>query len=83
MTEKKQENKGQKMFFAENLKTLRLYHRLTQEDVANFIGVSKAYISMLETESIKNPCFKYGVDIATLLEVHPQDLLYKNFTGEI
>lgn len=54
------------MLSPERLKNWRLSHRLTQQDIADMVGVSRNYINMLENRKEKlndNKTYKKWVEV--------------------
>jgi transcriptional regulator with XRE-family HTH domain len=75
-----------KSLFAENLKNLRKYHKITLEDLADAINVSKSAISDYENEKFSpslNICrkiadyFKTSIDILEFSEILEKSELNK------
>lgn len=62
---------------ASTLKRLRARRGLTQEQVARQVGVSKAYITMLESGARKNPSLPILKKLAKALGVPVTELLGK------
>ncbi len=57
------------------LKKLRQQKGLTQEEVANRVGVTKPYIAMLESGARKNPSLDVLKRLAKALKVEITELL--------
>jgi transcriptional regulator with XRE-family HTH domain len=57
------------------LKKLRIAKGLTQEQLGNKVGVSDAYITMLETGARKNPSLDLLERLAKALKVKVGELL--------
>ena len=65
MTEKSLKNLGQ------NIKNTRKSKKLSQEKLAELIGVSRNYIGMIERAEVNVPS-KTLIEIAHVLNVHPK-----------
>ena len=63
------------MGLRKNLSQLRAERRLTQEQLGRKIGVSGAYISLLESGGKTNPSLGLLVKLARALKVQLGDLL--------
>jgi transcriptional regulator with XRE-family HTH domain len=67
------------MALADRIKTFRMKKRMSLQDVADAVGVSKAHIWDLETARSKNPSIEllkklancFGVGVADLIEENP------------
>lgn len=64
------------MIIGEQIKTLRKQKKLTSKELATMIGVTPAYLSMLEKNKRNNPTKEILQKIADALEV-PLDALFK------
>lgn len=62
------------MLIAENLKVLRRKSGLSIRKLALKAGVSPEYLSLLESEKIKNPGIKFLSALASALETSLDDL---------
>ena len=60
---------SKKMGFGETVKKLRIAKGLTQVDLASLIGVSRAYITRIETEPDVNPTWRTIEAMANALDV--------------
>lgn len=65
------------LIFAENLRTLRKMHQLTQEQVAEALGKTSEFVSYLE-RGLRAPSFETIIDLTKLLQVTPSQLLLRN-----
>ena len=64
------------MEFKERLRSLRKEFGLTQEDLANAVGVSYSYITQIEAPNVvKKMSLEVLFDIADTLKVDIKDLL--------
>lgn len=70
------------MSFARKLHELRVAKRLSLQDVATAIGVSKAHVFNLEKGTTANPSMELVVKLATLFRVRVTDLVGENPEGE-
>lgn len=66
------------MSFARKLHDLRLAKRLSLQQVANEIGVSKAHVFNLEKGITANPSMELVVKLAELFRVRVADLVGEN-----
>ena len=66
------------MSFAQKLHTLRLQNRLSLQDVADRIGVSKAHVFNLEKGTTRNPSMELVLKLADLFRVRVADLVGEN-----
>lgn len=66
------------MTFARKLQELRVAKRLSLQDVASAIGVSKAHVFNLEKGTTANPSMELVVKLATLFRVRVTDLVGEN-----
>lgn len=66
------------MSFARKLQQLRVAQRLSLQDVATEIGVSKAHVFNLEKGTTANPSMELVVKLATLFRVRVADLVGDN-----
>jgi transcriptional regulator with XRE-family HTH domain len=64
-----------RLLLAKNLKTLRAYRGITQDELAEYAGLTKNYIAEIETLR-KYPASKRFLDLANALDVPPWLLLY-------
>ncbi len=60
---------------AKNLKTLRAYRGITQDELAEYAGLTKNYIAEIETMR-KYPSSVRFLDLANALDVPPWLLIY-------
>lgn len=67
--------------FAENLKTLRIEHNLTQVDLAKIIGVSQTTIYFWETGT-NEPTLSYLVRLASFFEITIDELIGETFLSK-
>ncbi len=58
-----------------NLKEVRLKHKLSQEALANLVGVSRNTISSIETGQF-NPTAKLALILCIALDIKFEDLFY-------
>lgn len=65
------------IMYAENIKSIRLSRKLSQERLAEMANLSTAYISELENHK-KSGTFETLVNLAAALEVEPYELLLPN-----
>ena len=64
------------IFVGQNIKNCRLERGLTQEDLANAVGVSYSYITQIEAPNVvKKMSLEVLFDIADTLKVDIKDLL--------
>ena len=64
------------MTFGEKLKKLRIEKQLSQEDLANAVGVSYSYITQIEAPNVvKKMSLEVLLDIASALNVDINKLL--------
>lgn len=70
------------MSFARKLQQLRIAQRLSLQDVATAIGVSKAHVFNLEKGTTANPSMELVVKLATLFRVRVTDLVGDNPDAE-
>lgn len=70
------------MSFARKLHDLRLAHRLSLQDVADEIGVSKAHVFNLEKGITANPSMELVKKLAELFRVRVADLVGENPDAE-
>jgi len=68
--------------FANNLKRLRQYRGLTQEELAKKVGLTKDTISKIELGKQENVGFKYLISICRELDIRIEELFIKNYGGE-
>ncbi|MBK6490990.1 MAG: helix-turn-helix transcriptional regulator [Sphingomonadales bacterium] len=66
------------MSFAQKLHTLRLQNRLSLQDVADKVGVSKAHVFNLEKGTTRNPSMELVLKLADLFRVRVADLVGEN-----
>lgn len=66
------------MSFARKLHDLRLARRLSLQDVANSVGISKAHVFNLEKGITANPSMDLVVKLAELFRVRLVDLVGDN-----
>ena len=66
------------MSFAQKLHTLRLQNRLSLQDVADKVGVSKAHVFNLEKGTTSNPSMELVLKLADLFRVRVADLVGEN-----
>lgn len=69
---------GPTMSFARKLHDLRIAKRLSLQDVASAIGVSKAHVWNLEKGTTSNPSMDLVVKLAELFRVRVADLVGEN-----
>ena len=70
------------MSFARTLHDLRIAHRLSLQDVATSVGISKAHVWNLEKGITGNPSMDLVVKLAELFRVRVADLVGENPEGE-
>ncbi|WP_308515742.1 helix-turn-helix transcriptional regulator [Sphingomonas flavescens] len=70
------------MNFARKLSQLRIANRMSLQDVATAIGVSKAHVFNLEKGTTANPSMELVVKLATLFRVRVSDLVGDNPEGD-
>lgn len=70
------------MSFARKLHQLRIANRLSLQDVATAIGVSKAHVFNLEKGTTANPSMELVIKLATLFRVRVTDLVGENPEAE-
>ncbi|MBX7460336.1 helix-turn-helix domain-containing protein [Qipengyuania sp. YG19] len=66
------------MSFASKLHDLRVAQRLSLQDVANAVGISKAHVFNLEKGITANPSMDLVVKLAELFRVRVADLVGEN-----
>ena len=66
------------MSFASKLHDLRVAQRLSLQDVANEVGISKAHVFNLEKGMTANPSMELVVKLAELFRVRVADLVGDN-----
>lgn len=64
------------MRLSENLRSIRVQRELTQDELAELCGLSKAQISRMEAGSQRNPSIETVVAIATALGVSIEELVF-------
>lgn len=70
------------MSFARRLHDLRVRNRMSLQDVATAVGISKAHVWNLEKGFSENPSFELVVKIADLFRVRVADLAGENPADE-
>lgn len=70
------------MSFASKLHDLRLKSRLSLQDVADAVGISKAHVFNLEKGITANPSMELVVKLADLYRVRVADLIGENPEAE-
>lgn len=70
------------MSFARKLHDLRIARRLSLQDVATAVGISKAHVWNLEKGVTGNPSMELVVKLAELFRVRVADLVGDNPEGE-
>ena len=70
------------MSFARKLHDLRLEKRLSLQDVASAVGISKAHVFNLEKRITANPSMELVVKLAELFRVRVADLVGENPDAE-
>ena len=73
---------GQPMSFARKLHELRLKDRLSQQQVAERVGISKAHVFNLEKGITANPSMELVLKLAELFRVRVADLVGDNPDAE-
>lgn len=66
------------MSFARKLHDLRLAQRLSLQDVASAVGISKAHVFNLEKGITANPSMELVIKLADLFRVRVADLIGEN-----
>ena len=66
------------MSFGEKLNRLRVKNKLSLQDVATAVGISKAHVWNLEKGQSDNPSIELGVKLADLFRVRVADLVGEN-----
>lgn len=69
------------MSFASKLHDLRIAQRLSLQDVASAIGISKAHVFNLEKGITANPSMELVIKLAELYRVRVSDLVGENPNG--
>lgn len=69
------------MSFGETLNRLRVAKRLSLQDVATAVGISKAHVWNLEKGQSDNPSIELVVKLADLFRVRVADLVGENPSG--
>ena len=72
----KSTKKGHEMRLSENLKGIRVQRGLTQDELAELCGLSKAQISRMESGTQRNPSIETVVAISTALRVGIEELVF-------
>ena len=70
------------MSFARKLHDLRVANRLSLQDVANSVGISKAHVFNLEKGLTANPSMELVLKLAELFRVRVADLVGENPEGD-
>lgn len=70
------------MSFATRLHDLRVRNRLSLQQVADAVGISKAHVWNLEKGTSDNPSMELVLKLAELFRVRVADLVGENPTGE-
>lgn len=70
------------MSFARKLHDLRIASRLSLQDVASAVGISKAHVWNLEKGLTGNPSMELVVKFAQLFRIRVADLVGENPDGE-
>ena len=70
------------MTFARKLHDLRIRQKLSLQDVADQVGISKAHVWNLEKAITANPSMDLVVKLAELFRVRVADLVGENPEGE-
>lgn len=70
------------MSFARKLHDLRIAQRLSLQDVATAVGISKAHVWNLEKALTGNPSMELVIKLAELFRVRVADLVGENPSGE-
>ena len=70
------------MRFAEQLRDLRVARRMSLQDVADAVGISKAHVWNLEKGTTTNPSMELVLKLAELFRVRVIDLVGDNPEGE-
>lgn len=70
------------MTLAGKLRTLRTAQRLSLQEVANAVGISKAHVFNLEKGITRNPSMDLVKDLAALYRVRVSDLVGENPDAE-
>lgn len=70
------------MSFARKLHNLRVANRLSLQDVATAVGISKAHVFNLEKGLTANPSMELVLKLAELFRVRVADLVGDNPEGE-
>lgn len=58
------------------LKFKRMERKLTQQELADKVGISRYYLSALERDKCKNPSIELMKKIAEILETPVQELFF-------
>lgn len=69
------------MSFGETLNRLRIAKRLSLQDVATAVGISKAHVWNLEKGESDNPSIELVIKLADLFRVRVADLVGENPSG--
>lgn len=69
------------MSFAKRLHDLRMANRLSLQDIADRVGISKAHVWNLEKGIADNPSMELVVKLADLFRVRVADLVGENPDG--
>lgn len=70
------------MSFARKLHELRIAKRLSLQDVADAVGISKAHVWNLEKALTANPSMDLVIKLAELFRVRVADLVGENPSGD-
>lgn len=68
-------------YFGENLKNIRLARNLSQQDLANMVGIDRANISRWENGTVEIP-LSIAYHIAKTLRVNLNDMVSKDLTKD-
>ncbi len=70
------------MSFAHRLREQRIANRMSLQDVANAVGISKAHVFNLEKAKTSNPSMELVLKLAELFRVRVTDLVGENPEAE-
>ena len=70
------------MSFAHRLREQRIANRMSLQDVANAVGISKAHVFNLEKAKTSNPSMELVLKLAELFRVRVTDLVGDNPEAE-
>lgn len=64
-----------------HLKTIRLQHGLTMQDMANKLGISKTFYWQIETEN-RRLSYTMAIKIARIFDKKPDEIFYEEWKNK-